>query len=123
LKEIIDAGDANLIHGVYPASPVLAPGASVARLVQAVVALGPPASMLTNIGRIDDVALGDTLAVQSLAFVVSPPAQHPICVTAASYGGRLFVNLLYDEHKLRAAQATAIGDALIARLQAVAGLC
>jgi NRPS condensation-like uncharacterized protein len=104
LKEIIDAGDANLIHGVYPASPVLAPGQSVARLVQVVVALGPPASMLTNIGRIDDVALGDTLAVQSLAFVVSPPAQHPICVTAASYGGRLFVNLLYDEHKLRAAQ-------------------
>src|SRR5206468_397475 len=82
LLAIIDAGDANLINGVYPAEALLDPDDNVARLVQRIVALAPASTMLTNIGRVAEPDLGGTVAIRSLAFAVSPPAQHPICVTA-----------------------------------------
>jgi hypothetical protein len=66
------------------------------------------------------VDLGDQLTLKTLAFVVWPPAQHPVCVTAASYAGRM--NMLYDEHKLSVSQAKAIGDGMVAHLQAAAGV-
>jgi hypothetical protein len=55
----------------------------------------------------------------------APPPQHPVCVTAASYCGRLLINLLFDELKLGTGQAGAIGKALVDRLrEAAAGsLC
>jgi len=116
LVAIINAGDANLINGVYPAEPLFDPDDNVARLVQRVVALAPASSMLTNIGKVDEPDLGDQLRIRSLAFAVSPPAQHPICVTAASYAGRIHVNLLYDENKLPKQQAKAIAAGLMAHL-------
>ena len=122
LVAIIDAGDANLINGVYPADPLLDPGDSVARLVQRIVALAPPSTMLTNIGRVDAPDLGDALRIRSLAFAVSPPAQHPICVTAASYAGRIHVNLLYDENKLPAPRARAIAGRLMEHLECAASV-
>jgi len=121
LVAIIDAGDANLINGVYPADPLFDPDDNVARLVQRIVALAPPSTMLTNIGRVDAPDLGDQLRIRSLAFAVSPPAQHPICVTAASYAGRIRVNLLYDENKLPAQRAKAIAGSLMAHLGRAAG--
>ncbi len=88
--------------------------------MQAIVAAAPPSSMLTNIGRIDDVNLGDSFSLKSVAFVVSPPAQHPVCVTAASYDGRMFVHLLYDELKLSTVRAGRIGASLMAHLNEAA---
>ena len=117
LVATLDAGEANLIHGVYPAGLALPSGGQFARWMQAIVAAAPSSSMLTNIGRIDTVDLGDAVQLRSIAFLVAPPAQHPVCVTAASYGGRLFVNLLYDELKLSTANARDIGAALMARLR------
>jgi len=55
-----------------------------------------------------------------LAFVVSPPPQHPICVTATSYDGRMFLNLLYDQCKLSARQAKELAGGLIAHIEAAA---
>ena len=120
LVEIIAAGDANLINGVYPADPRVAPDDTVARLVQRIVALAPASTMLTNIGKVDAPDLGAGLRMRSLAFAVSPPAQHPICVTAASYAGRMHVNLLYDENKLPAERAKAIADSLMAHIERAA---
>jgi len=40
--------------------------------------------MLTNIGKVDPIMLRNGASVRSVAYLVSPPAQHPICVTAAS---------------------------------------
>lgn len=120
LKQIIDAGDANLINGVYPSTPTFDSAENTAKLVQSIVALAPPSTMLTNIGKIDEVDLGEAGVVKSLGFVVSPPAQHPVCVTAASYGGRLCMHLLYDETKIASAQAHEIGDSLLAHLAAAA---
>lgn len=121
LAAIVDAGEGNLIHDVYPAGLALPPGGNAARWMQAIVAAAPSSSMLTNIGRVEHVDLGDTLTLKSLAFVVSPPAQHPVCVTATSYGGRMYLNLLYDECKLSAGRAREIGAALMARLREAAG--
>jgi len=122
LVAIIDAGDANLINGVYPAEPLLEPGDSVARMVQRIVALAPPSTMLTNIGRVDAPDLGAHLRIRELAFAVSPPAQHPICVTAASFAGRLRLNLLYDGNKLPEQRAKAIAKSLMAHLERAAGV-
>ncbi len=60
LAGIIDAGEGNLIHDAYPGRLALPPGGNLARWMQAIVAAAPPSSMLTNIGRIDDVNLGDS---------------------------------------------------------------
>jgi hypothetical protein len=121
LAAIIDAGEGNLIHGVYPAGLALPAGGNFARWMQAIVAAAPASSMLTNIGRIDHVDLGDSLRLKSVAFVVPPPAQHPVCVTAASYDGRMSVQLLYDALKLSGARAGRIGDTLMGHLREAAG--
>ncbi len=120
LAATLDAGEGNLIHGVYPAGLALPAGGNAARWIQAIVAAAPASSMLTNIGRLDPVDLGDSIQLRSVAFVVAPPAQHPVCVTAASYDGRMIVHLLYDELKLSAGRAGEIGDALMAQLRQAA---
>lgn len=122
LKQTMDAGDGNLINGVYPARLVLGHHRSIAKMVHSVAALGPAASMLTNIGKIDTVDLGPQARIQSLGFCVSPPAQHPVCITAATYGGRMVLHLLHDEHKLHRSQARDIADGLLAHLEAACHL-
>ena len=76
--------------------------------------------MFTNIGRIKEEPLGGALRICSLAFAVSPPAQHPVCVTAASYGGQMYLNLLYDQCKLEYDQAERITENMLHKLQQVA---
>ncbi len=120
LKQLIDAGDANLINGVLPSSPAVVSGEGMARLVQSIAALGPPASMLTNLGHVGDVDLGDGLRLKSLGAVVSPPAQHPICVTAVSYAGSMALHLLHDAMKINSQQARDIGTAMMAHLRGAA---
>jgi NRPS condensation-like uncharacterized protein len=112
LKAVLDSGDANLVHTVYRDDAMFPPNQVGARMVQAVVALAPPSSMLTNIGRFDSIVLGNGASVQSLEFMVSPPAQHPICVTAASYADALHFNLLYDRRKMGTTQAARIVKSL-----------
>ena len=86
-------------------------------MVQKIVALAPPSSMLTNIGRIDDVDLDKGLAVRKTGFLLSPPAQYPICVTASSYQGGMLLNLLYDRGKISQAQAKRIASNLRGHLE------
>jgi hypothetical protein len=61
--------------------------------------------------------MGDALTQKSIAAVVAPPAQPPVCVTVLSYDGRMFGHLLYDELKISAGTARAMGDALMSRLR------
>jgi NRPS condensation-like uncharacterized protein len=112
LEAILDSGDANLVHSIYREDALFPPNLIGARMVQAMVGMAPSSSMLTNIGRIDRIALGNGARVASLAFLVSPPAQHPICVTATGYGGAMDLNLLYDRHKIGDAQARRIADSM-----------
>lgn len=120
LRKIMNSGDANLINGIYTEMGLFGPDEDGARRVQKIVALAPPSSMLTNIGRIAEESFGGALKIRSLAFEVSPPAQHPVCVTAASYGGKMFINLLYDHFKIEDEQARRILDNMVAELQRVA---
>ena len=120
LQRIITSGDANLIHSFYPQSGVFTPDQRGARMVQKIVALAPPSSMLTNIGRIDPVDLGPGLSVRESGFLLSPPAQYPICVTASSYQGRMLLNLLHDQNKVSPAQARRIADNLLHHLEVAA---
>ena len=120
LKEVMNSGDANLINSIYTEIPLFTPDKSGARKVQKIVALAPPSSMLTNIGRINELALGGALRICSLAFAVSPPAQHPLCVTADSYGGQMYLNVLYDQCKLKDQQARRIAKNMKSELSQAA---
>lgn len=112
VKAVLNSGDANLVHTIHGSAAPFPPNKVGARLVQTLVALAPPSSMLTNIGRFDPVVLDSGARVRSLEFLVSPPAQHPVCVTAASFADRLHLNVLVDQCKIEAAQATRIVDSM-----------
>ena len=120
LQQIITSGDADLIHSFYPRSVLFTPDQRGARMVQKIVALAPPSSMLTNIGRVDEVDLGPELSVREAGFLLSPPAQYPICVTASSYSGGMLLNLLYDRNKIGQAQAKRIAGNLQRHLEEAA---
>lgn len=121
LRQTLHSGDANLVHSIYREDALFPPNKTGARMVQSIVAMAPPGSMLTNIGQVASIALANGARVQALAFLVSPPAQHPVCVTATSYLDSLHLNLLYDAHKLGEAQARRIADSLLETLNAAAG--
>lgn len=118
IRQTLHSGDANLVHTIYREDSLFPPNESGARMVQALVALAPPASMLTNIGQVKPITLANGARVRCVAFLVSPPAQNPICVTATSYQGRLHLNLLYDQYKLSHAQAQRIAGSLLDHLNA-----
>lgn len=117
LQRIIASGDADLIHSFYPTNTLFTPDRRGARMVQKVVALAPPSSMLTNIGRIEPVDLGAELKIRDVGFLLSPPAQYPICVTVASYQGKILLNLLYDHSKISHVQARRIAANLLHHLE------
>ena len=120
LQRIITSGDADLIHSFYPRSPLFTPDERGARMVQKIVALAPPSSMLTNIGRLEPVDLGPGLAVRNIGFLLSPPAQYPICVTASSYRESILLNLLYDHGKVSHVQARRIAANMLRHLETAA---
>jgi NRPS condensation-like uncharacterized protein len=120
LKEILNSGDGDLVHSIYRKNTLFPPNKRGAKMVQTLVALAPPATMLTNIGRVDAITLANGAIVDAVAFGVSPPAQNPLCVTATTYADRLYLNLLYDEYKVSPGQARRIGKNLLAYLAAAA---
>ena len=117
LQAIVDSGDANLIHSFYPQIALFPLDRRGAGMVQKVVTLAPPASMLTNIGRLEDVTLGNGARVESIAFLLAPPPQHPVCVTAATYAGCMYLNLAYDPDKLDTRRAGAIATGMMQHLE------
>jgi len=121
LKEVMSSGDANLINSVYPEAPLYTPNKSGAKRLQKVVAMAPASSMLTNIGRVDVMPLGKDLRIKNVSFAVSPPAQHPICMTTASYDGQICTNILYDKCKLKATRIKRITASILSRLLHEAG--
>lgn len=108
LKAILESGDANLVHSVYREDTLFPPTKQGARMVHAVTALAPPASMLTNIGKVEELTLANGVHVDSVAFAVTGPTLHPICVTATTYANRMYINVVYDRQKLDDAQARRI---------------
>ena len=118
LKGILNSGDGDLVHSIYRKNTLFPVSRRGAKMVQAVVALAPPASMLTNIGRVEALRLANGAKIDAVAFGVSPPAQNPFCVTATSYAGQINMNFLYDAHKIKALQARRIVAAMLARLNA-----
>jgi len=120
LRSVLRSGDANLVHSIYREGVVYPPNAAGARMVQSLVAMAPPSSMLTNVGSFDAVTLANGAKLRSLEFLVSPPAQHPICVTVASFDGAMRFNLLFDECKVERAQALRIAQAMVTAIEAAA---
>jgi hypothetical protein len=122
LRSVLGSGDANLVHSIYREGMAYPSNAVDARLVQSLVAMAPPSSMLTNVGSYDAVTLANGAKLRSLEFLESPPAQHPICVTAASFDGAMRSNLLFDECKVERVQALRIADAMVTTIEAAAAV-
>ena len=120
LKAILNSGDGDLVHSIYRKNTLFPANKTGAKMVQTLVALAPPASMLTNIGRVDQLTLANGATIDSVAFGVSPPAQNPVCVTATSYADRMYLNLLYDQHKVTATQARRVVKSMLGYLAAAA---
>ena len=120
LRSVLSSGDANLVHSIFREDALYPPNVVGARMVQGLVAMAPPSSMLTNVGSFDAVPLANGAKLRSLEFLVSPPAQHPICVTAASFDGSMRFNLLFDECKVEHAQALRLAEAMVTRLETAA---
>ena len=120
LRSVLSSGDANLVHSIYREDALYPPNVVGARMVQGLVEMAPPSSMLTNVGSFDAVPLANGAKLRSLEFLVSPPAQHPICVTAASFDASMRFNLLFDECKVEHAQALHLAEAMVTRLETAA---
>jgi hypothetical protein len=112
VRAALSSGDANLVHSIHSEQALYPPNVIGARMVQALVGLAPPSSMLTNVGRFDPVVLQNGARMRSLAFLVSPPAHQPVCVTVASFAEGMYLNLLYDRHKIAIEQARRIADSM-----------
>lgn len=121
LKAVLDSGDANLIHSIHREGALYPANQIGARMVQGIVSMGPPSSMLTNVGCFDPLTLAHGAKRRALGFLVSPPAQHPICVTVSSLGEGMHLNLLYDQCKIDAAQARRMAGGMAERLELAAG--
>ena len=65
LKAVLDSGDANLVHTIHREGALYPPNEVGARMVQGLVGLAPPSSMLTNVGRFDPVALAHGAKLRS----------------------------------------------------------
>jgi hypothetical protein len=120
LKAVLDSGDANLVHATHREGALYPPNQVGARMVRALVSLAPPSSMLTNVGRFEPVALAHGAKLRALGFLVSRPAQHPICSTVSSLGDGMHLNLLYDLCKVDATQARRRADAMATRVELAA---
>jgi len=117
LQGVIESGDADLIHSFYPHARWFTPDLAGARMTQNIVALAPPSSMLTNIGRVASLDLHGQVAADRVGFLLSPPAQNPICVTATGYDGQLILNLLFDTDKMTPERAERISRGLVGYLE------
>lgn len=89
LKSVLQNGDADLAHSIYRDDRLFPRNKTGARMLRAMVALAPPSSMLTNIGKVNSLALADGARVDSFAFAVTGPTLPPICITATSYADRV----------------------------------
>lgn len=112
LKGILQSGDADLVHSIYRDDTLFPRNKTGARMVHAIVALAPPSSMLTNIGKVDKLTLANGASVDSVAFAVTGPTLHPICITATSYADRMYMNLVYDALKLSESQAQRVAKSV-----------
>jgi NRPS condensation-like uncharacterized protein len=120
LEEIMGSGDANLINSIHTEMSLFKSNRKGAQKMQKIVALAPPSSMLTNVGRLEPVDLGRGVRICSLAFSVSPPAQHPFCATVNSYGGKMYINLAYDQCKFDDDQPQRVAANMLGQLHQVA---
>jgi len=120
VKEVLESGDANLVHSIYREDSLIPPNEAGARMVQAAAAAAPPSSMITNIGRYDAIALRNGTRVRSLTFMLAPPPQYPICVVAGTYANVIHLNLLYDHAKVTQKQARRIGTSLVRIIRSAA---
>lgn len=79
---------------------------------------GSPAALaVTNIGELPIAPSYGPFAIKSCQFLVSPSVVTPLIITASTFGGALFLNLVHVEPLCSARRAKALLDGAITRLR------
>lgn len=119
-QRLLGSGDAAIVHGPYRWGGHYTADLRAARRLHDWLTIAPPSSMQAVLGPFETPELGEQLHVKSLACLISPPPQHPICITATLCGDRLTPYVLYDEYKMSGVQAHHIANAFMSRLKSAA---
>jgi len=88
-------GAAHMLWKVLP-SWWITPDMNGARRILRLISAGPKGPIVTNLGAITPPQTVAETPVRSLSFAIGPAVYFPLCVTADSWAGKLFVNCTFD---------------------------
>ncbi len=108
-------GDGHLFFSLYDLDRLVLESDGLARFTKRVMAT-PHGSSVSNVGRI--AAEESDLAVDAISFVLCPMPYQAVFSSVSTYADQLIINVAYDAGKLADATATALANAMHARLLA-----
>ncbi len=120
LVTLRDRGDGHLWWWTIPPALLLPPNEVGASRIAKLVLLGPPGTMITNIGRVLDSETVGTVRVRSLRFAIGPPDNYVHVVAASAVGSKLFVTISYNPSVLEPRQAADLASRMRDLLRAAA---
>ncbi len=115
IRRQLQRGDGHLLYTLLRTQQVPPNAAGLAAFGQQMLA-SPKGSMISNIGRVAEVAGG--LPVSHISFALCPMPYQALFTAASSYGGKLILNINYDAAKLAPDVATRLAQQLRAELLA-----
>ncbi|HLA34457.1 MAG TPA: condensation domain-containing protein [Rhodocyclaceae bacterium] len=119
-QRLLGSGYADIVHDPYRQGGHYAADLRAARRLHDWLSIAPPSSMQAVLGPFETPELGGQLHVKSLACLISPLPQHPICITATLCDERLTSYIIYDKYKIGSIQAHHIANAFMSRLKSAA---
>jgi hypothetical protein len=103
----LDSGAAHMLWKRMP-SRWITPDMNGARRIFRLLSVGPKGPIVTNLGAITPPQTAAETTVRSLSFTIGPAAYFPLCITANSWAGKLFVNCTFDGAAINRRQAEGI---------------
>ena len=91
----LDSGAAHMLWKMVP-SRWITPDRNGARRIFRLLSAGPKGPIVTNLGAITPPQTAAETPIRSLSFAIGPAAYFPLCMTANSWAGKLFVNSTFD---------------------------
>jgi hypothetical protein len=95
LAASLDSGAAHMLWKRMP-SRWITPDMNGTRRIFRLLSVGPKGPIVTNLGAITPPQTAAETPVRSLSFTIGPAAYFPLCITANSWAGKLFVNCTFD---------------------------
>jgi hypothetical protein len=91
----LNSGAAHMLWKRMP-SRWITPDMNGAHRIFRLLSIGPKGPIVTNLGAITPPQTAAETPIRSLSFTIGPAAYFPLCITANSWAGKLFVNCTFD---------------------------